>query len=383
MNYISTNTKHNAFIHTGENGNDRNTDAGCWDNIWIEGIQHSIEWTVENAAGSWTYGDFKDYCLKELKINNGQDLRIVTNGQEIVSVDDKVLLKHINCFLANDTIYVENATHESKSLKNYPIVVMRIRDTDTTNYPLEETLNINKHFTIGQVKDELGKRQRSKNSVGDGGHPEAVGVLDEILIHNGRYLHKDKTIESYKIRPNEKMLAVSCKYGGNLLQFMTWLRRNDLQKNGDIKEQSNYKDPNSMRSGTMNVNNMNPSQITISDLQESLIAAKICGDEKLIQHAIKQGKKKIDDLRIVFNNVKTAHGGKMTPQEKVGLNYLQYFTVLKDSAAVAIYLWTTNLLYKQVNRALEMEIEQNLKAFKLYLNVLDYGLRQLPYSLRK
>ena len=358
-------------------------DAGCWDNIWIEGTLHSIEWTAENTAGSWTYGDFKNYCLKELKIKDPRNLRIVTNGHEIVVGDDKALLQNINCFLQNHTIYVENAAYESQSLKNYPIII--IDESNTTNHTLEDILHVNKYFTIAQVKNELRLRhkyylQQSLHNVGNRRSvyktQAEAGVVH--LIHNGRYLHNDETIESYQIRRNDKILAVSSKYGGNLLQFMAWLTRNDFEENADGKGKNKH----NRKASSMRLGAINASQITVSDLQQSLIAAKIHGDEKLIRHVIKQGQKKIDDLRIGYNGAKT-HGGKMTPEEKKALQYLGCFAVLKDSAAVAIYLWTTNLLHKQVNRALDTEMEQNLKPFKLYLNLLDYGLRHLPYALRK
>eukprot|EP01084_Bolivina_argentea_P023310 43467_1 len=201
---------------------------------------------------------------------------------------------------------------------------------DTRNYPLNilsstknsvEQVMINKDWNLDMVREML---------------------TEEIphLLYNGRYLHDKKPLSQYKIGQKDCVVSLPSNKGGSILKFNSWLRYEDEY---DVKNnESKLED--------------------VIDLKE--LYGSLCQtvDPQNVKYALIKGLKHIKWFQKKYK--KYAH----IPRE----------------ALLAIYLWTTDLCYAQINKGLRNKHNlKELEQWKPFLHFFDCGLRQMPYVFAK
>ena len=287
--------------------------------------------------------------------------RVIVNGKDVSDAPHNQLIKEMEFVSHGYNIYIENKNRESKQLQDYSITVLSANN-DNPNQVL-----VNQTWDIGQVKQLLNETLlKEQNS-------------NLHLVHNGTYLDDKNTIKQYNIDRNDPILAIASNKGGIVLQFMSWLKN----FNNKFERKSMYE-----------------TRFSINELYQSLSQTT---NEKLLKHAIKRGKERIqtiksskNDLGSQFKTVKSVENKsnnnskllqnktsvyKQKSASNADAKRVAMLASIPTPALVAIYLWTTNLVYKHVNQALESQINDDLNNWKIFLYLFDFGLRQLPYSL--
>ena len=317
------------------NGVDDDSQQNVKNNVYVVTFKQGKHSLKEYAGEDYkvecdTYGEFKLHWCEQADIANVKDLRLVVNGKDVTDSvkNDNTPLEDIDFIQNASKIYIENKNDESYGVKNFKLLLKPGDEylvlSDQADHELQE-LMINKYWRISQVKIAYTSMIANANANERTLH----------LIYDGNYLHNEYTINSCNIEENDEknpIVAISSKKGAFSLRFMSWLREKDY------------------------------SSTTIEELCDSLWKTRNT-DHKELAVAVQRGKKKIEVLKD------------------------KRFKSLPECALMAIYLWTEEelSLYKRINNALEHGIEQNLEQdlgeWKMYLNLLDYGLRLLPYCL--
>ena len=355
----------------------------------------------------YNYKQFKKYWCGKANIRYN-DIRVVVGCKDVTStIDNKVKMHDIKWINDSSTIYIENKNEETKQIANFPLTVIAPNSNNINDSDKDKNSN-------GKGKDDNGKNEAEKDSLASfnilinkfwnidkvkstlekaSGFKKEFSVNEIHLMHNGRYLHSNLKVHNYEMNKNDAIIAISSNKGGMLLQLMSWLRSDKTDDDDEISNNSN----DSSNGSNSNLYNQYIGWVnswfaapqpkkkekakqempkrryefheeniyTAKQLYESLLETQ---KAKLVKVAFKHSDGIIKNIRQNGNG----NGNEFEINPLLSLD---------DSSMIAIYLWTTDLLYRQVNSALAEENENNLKIWKVYLNLLDYGLRQIPYSL--
>lgn len=265
-----------------------------------------------------TFDDFKKYFCEIANEKNMNNIRVIANGHQVV-VNQNTILESIDWYQNRQDIFIEHKNVASKALIDYPLTIV-----DESN--ISEKLYVNRYWDVKRVKKAINVTGEDNRS--------AKNNNTIHLLYNGTCLDNEQTIADCKVQENDRILAISSSRGGSMIEFMSWVRNSD---------------------------NRNRYSLSLSSFESSLRGiSTIENQSALFKLLIKKGKTKI---------------------KKIQSNKISNFDQLSDASLMAIYLWTTNILYKSINSALADGDIKSLKEWKYYLNTLDYGLRQLPYSL--
>eukprot|EP01084_Bolivina_argentea_P148945 260293_1 len=286
--------------------------------IYVNNVLHPNSYTRKD---SWTkkksiemFGDFVQVWCDILNWRK-ENMRVIIDGCEIQDSYNTKLCE-IKSSKAGWSwhmpIYIEDKRQPSKALKTHEVIVV----DDTAK---ERKICTNPSWNISKMKTEL------KKIVDLSKRPH--------FIHKGKYLCDKRTIEFYKIPKKAKLLMIHAEKGGDVIEFMSWLKYED---NIDEKQQPNVL--------TCNVKSLFHSLRQITD-------------EQKLSHAFARGLEHIKKVQAETKDLK----------------------LVSTPGLLAIYLWTTNLLHRKVNDSLQRQY--NLNVWQQYLHLLDYGLRQLPYEL--
>ena len=382
----------------------------------------------------------KQFATKILKAHSIDDVEL--------GIKDKHSNNVVNMSFENCSVLLCRIGQLYNNLKEKTIVAS-ISDKNCTieverfdsghNYSSKTNLRVQTKWDIATLKTELNSKVKWHYS-----------ISDLHLIFNGLYLQNDNSLYYYNVQNRDYIVCITSADGGSLLEFMSWLRtkchaydldqdeviqqvklnkvddvdskEKDLELQLELKVDADieYKQQNlemiehevkvnpDLQSMTQEQIAKNPSSkhrasYSLDQLHKSVIDQISAKKMEKLRIAMKFGKRKIKKVREEINgdhdaldcekksDVKNINsdGGKKSIAKK-------YHTVdwnkIEEAALTAIYLWTTPLIYKKVNKALSRlstesdeksndNIGFNMNCWKIFLNLLDYGLRQLPYCL--
>ena len=282
----------------------------------------------------------------------------------------------------------------------------------------EEKIDLNPNAK-GNVKNESQKKQHKQEKQEKQENQDAVNtiVLCHINYHkmenihfvfNGKYLHNNDLLVKHKIfdenSDNNPLLLIATQKGGHMLEFMSWVRDEekqftlDLAMNGD----SNTNDKKTLQSIFQgnDVNddighdvNMNIDRF--DRMLKSMVPNTVSNDKKIEEH-LERGHAVVDKyLQLPARDKKNKKGQQGTSEAK------NQKSKMVENRFLAIYFWTTSLIYAKLNRDLRdlyrsqqnAEIDPNnntnqnllltnqmkLHKWKEYLHLFHYGIKQLPY----
>eukprot|EP01083_Nonionella_stella_P122095 367158_1 len=309
-----------------------------------------------------------------------------------LSVNEELLTKYENVQKYDgELLVVERCDMEqSKILK---LCMVAIVNKETTTH-----IGVNVHFTVKRLRSEYVSTTAKQLSLNMADVEEdnalrrakSLYLLSQLqkshFLFRGHYMNDDKLLEYYGIGSESVVDVVTNESGGNSLRYTQWLKSYENDEMISINSTSPTK-PNAKPFNLFS---------SISSVFSGIIGASAS------EHKSNEDEQKVPPYEkyIVaerFNSYLNNHS-KIDPDRlQQALRYEEnhdiikqcketekkYYGKIQDCGLLSMYLWTTNVLYKTLNSALESNDLIQLKIWKPYLYYLSFALRSLPYFYGK
>eukprot|EP01083_Nonionella_stella_P099563 279944_1 len=311
----------------------------------IYSIEHAEFKNIEHVE----YDELLTLISHKIKVSNLQELLLSVNG---LCVDSNNVYSEL-WFDGNATIFVENCNHNISKSIQVPNCLILIISADNEIFQV----HINLHWNIKRVKDEFVRSMIESKRL-----PTPLVIMKYSnchLLYNGTYLYDDQTVKEMGITASSKMDLVTNDNGGNSLKYISWLStfENEHTSSGNVL--SSF-----LNLVSSNVKHNKASKPSYTPLQLNKLRTMI--------------ETRVDNKRrveLAFNKAKYIVSIAKTNNKDM--------ECMDDSLLYIVYLWTTNLIYKQLNKALEANTLLDLNEWKLYLYYLHIGLSHLPYYFNR
>eukprot|EP01083_Nonionella_stella_P228838 810650_1 len=187
------------------------------------------------------------------------------------------------------------------------------------------------------------------------------------LLFNGCYLKEFALFKDCGIDSNAKIHLITNENGGNSLRYISWMESFESDGQNDDKStniilstltnlfQPSNKDKDDTNDEEARVNRL----LQVDHLRRSIL--ETVKDEDKIETVFQRAIQRIEKAKQRNKNMQK----------------------LSDPMLYSLYLWTTNLIYKKLNIALESNEFVHLNQWKLYLYYLSVALKNLPYHFNK
>eukprot|EP01084_Bolivina_argentea_P204957 350120_1 len=331
------------------------------------------------------YWDRKRFRLKfNENIPYSKLIRVIsketnTNSDDItISINGEIFTEYESLNQYNNTV----VTVEKCNVNGSQIIKNRL--INITNKNCTNIILINLHFTIQQVKNEyvnIMAQQLNLSLTANNEENKKLKQTEALLylsqlqkchfLFHGQYMNDEHSLKHYGVEENSIIDAITNDSGGKLLQYMEWLKSYEadeqkFQTENKASSSSIFGFSFQTLFGTKKKPTTNTANIEFIDPKRFDHYLK--NHRELNQSNLNRSLEYVNNHNIIK---------RCKELDK------KYCSQIPDCALLSIYLWTTNLLYKSLNGALESHDFMNLKIWKPYLYYLSSTLRLLPYHYGK